>query len=180
MVIIKMSEVNLSNIMKEINEQKRKQTIQKYYRNIIFYETCELYWYHKQKDILDFIYDNSNLFKNKNVLVVRDNTGLCNIILTKIGANVFVKETNFLFLKNMKINSIQPKIYIENNLDYIVDIGDNFVLQEELNQDTKLFIALPKKPDLNLSIYFIQQISPYRTEKNTLFEIQKNKVSWLL
>lgn len=161
--------------LKELHEQKRKQKIQKYDRGIVFFETCEFYWYKKQNDILDYIEENS--FENKNILVVGDDTGLCSILLNKKGANVFWKEMNQLCQENMELNDVKGKKYQEEKLDYIFEIGDKFVPAEELKGDGKMIIALRRV--VNISGYSVKQLTCYRSGKNTLFEIQKNKVSWL-
>lgn len=164
---------------KQIHEQKRKQKFQKYDRGVVFFETSEFYWYQKQNDILDYIEEKS--FENKNILVLSDDTGLCSIILNKKGANVFWKEghdLNQLRNENMKLNSVKEKMYhFEEKLDYIFEIGDKFVPAEELKGDTKMIIAL--KGVENVPGYSAKQLTCYRSGKNTLFEIQKNKVSWL-
>ena len=48
-------------------------------------------------------------------------------------------------------------------------LEDKFVLEEELDGDTKMIIVL--HGDVNISGYSVKQLSCYRSGKNTLFEI---------
>lgn len=168
------------SILKDIHEQRRKKLIETKYKDLIYYETCENYWYNKQQDILNFIQDhsNSNLWKNKNILILNDTTGLCSIILYQFGACIFVKYTNELMMNNIELQGSKVNIFQNESLDYIFDINDKFVIPEELKyEETKMLIALPKI--INSNVYSIRQITSYRSGKNTLFEIQKTKKSWL-
>jgi hypothetical protein len=165
------------NSLKEIHEQRRKKLIETKYKDLIYFETCENYWYHKQQNILDFIQDHSKQWKNKNILLLNDDTGLCSIVLYHFGASIFAKYTNDLMINNIELLKSKINIYQNESLDFIIDVQDHFIMPEELKDDTKLLIAPPKI--LHSNLYSIRQITSYRSGKNTLFEIQKVKKSWL-
>jgi hypothetical protein len=153
------------------------------------------YWNTKLNSLLNYIFENKQNLKDKDILILFDGLGLCALVASYIGARVSIveeKEYWTLIRKNVSSETIlispsEFKLLLNKIYDYIL-IAESVYCSETIQEITKynfdeFILGIDKsywiKQKFIAQDYDHQQLTPMRSNQNVIFRLKRKKFSWL-